>query len=537
MKTYVIAYDVGTTGVKTCLFSIGTSIELIASASQGYGLTILPDGGAEQNADEWWDAMCVTTARIFRKTEVRPEEIAGLSFCSQMQGVVVVDKEGKALRNPMSYMDQRSKEELKKGIAYGPQFAGANLAILAKSLYLTKAVTSSVKDPVWKYKWIEAHEPGVYQNIYKWLDVKEYLIGRCTGNFVMTEDSAYATLLYDTRKGHEGWSRSLCKTFGINMDHLPPVVKSTDQIGVLTEKAAAELGLPEGTPVFGGGGDASLIGVGAGAVRVGDTHIYSGTSGWVGTVVDRQVVDPVTMIASVVGAQPGRYHYFAEMETAAKCFEWVKDHLALDEVDIYLEKHDVTESHDTYEATYTSLYDFLSEVVSRVPAGSHGVIFTPWLHGNRCPFEDPNAAGMFFNLNIETGKSDLMRAVLEGIAFHLRWMLECEERKVHTSEAIRFVGGGALSPVTCQILADILNRPVETVDHPQNVGAVGAAAVAGVGLGLIRSVEDVRDFIPVTGTYYPTPENRAVYDRNYAVFQTLHKNNQKAFRALNGDHP
>ena len=155
----------------------------------------------------------------------------------------------------MSYMDQRAVEEIRKGIAYGIQIAGANIFKLLKSLRITGAVSTSVKDPMWKYKWIEAHEPENFARAHKWLDVKEYLIHRCTGRFVMTEDSAFATLLYDTRK--HMWSEPLCRTFGIRMEHLPEIISSSEQAGVLTEHAASELGLVPGTPVFGGGGDAS----------------------------------------------------------------------------------------------------------------------------------------------------------------------------------------------------------------------------------------------------------------------------------------
>lgn len=534
MSTYVIAYDVGTTGMKTCLFRIDNTITLLKGASMGYGLTVLPDGGVEQDVDDWWNAMCSTTKEIFASVDVKPEQIAGISFCSQMQGLVLVDKDCNALRPAMSYMDQRAKEELKKGIAHGPQVAGANIFMLLKYLKCTGAVSSSVKDPIWKYKWVEAHEPEVFKKIYKWLDVKEYLIARCTHKCIMTQDSAFGALLYDTRKGKEGWSKDVCDMLDINMDHLAPIVKSTDEVGGLTEQAAEELGLVAGTPVFGGGGDASLIGVGAGATNVGETHIYSGTSGWVSTVVDKQMVDVNAMIAAIVGAQDGKFNYFAEMETCGKCFEWVKDHLALDEVGIYLEKHDVTESREDYEAEYTSLYDYLSAVVDKVPAGSNGIIFTPWLHGNRCPFEDPNAAGMFFNLKMEDGKNAMIRSVLEGTCFHLRWMLECEASKTQTSNPIRFVGGGALSPVTCQMLADITGRTIETVASPQNVGAVGAAAVVGVGLGVIDDLSNVKDFIPAVAVYDPNPDNKAVYDKNYAAFRMLYKNNKKAFAILNG---
>lgn len=527
--TYLLAYDIGTTGVKTCLFGVEHTIELLAHASRSYPLYILPDGGAEQSGDDWWQGMCASTRELFTQTDVTPDQIAGISFCSQMQGLVLTDKDGVPVHRPMSYMDQRAKAEIKKGIAYGLQVAGANIFKLIPSLVITGAVSSSVKDPVWKYKWVEAHEPESFARAYKWLDVKDYLICRCTGAFTMTEDSAFATLIYDTRPGKQGWSRKMCRMFGVNAAHLPPIIRSTDKVGGLTEKAAAELGLAPGTPVFGGGGDSSLIGVGAGCVNVGDTHIYSGTSGWVITVTDRQMVDVTAMIAAITGAQSGKFNYFAEMETAGKCLEWVKDHLALDEVGIYLEKTAVTEG---YESTYTSLYSYLTDAVKDVPPGSGGVIFTPWLHGNRCPFEDPHATGMFFGVKLETGKTELIHAVLEGVFYHLRWMLECQDKKLKTSDPIRFVGGGALSPVSCRMLADILGRRIETVASPQNVGSVGAAAVTAVGLGIIPDLECVQAFIPAEHTYEPDQEKHRLYEPYYQAFKKLYKANQKLYKSI-----
>lgn len=527
---YVIAYDIGTTGVKTCLFSIDDKVNLVAGTYASYGLYILPNGGAEQDADEWWDALCTTTRRLLHETSVPKEQIAGISFCSQMQGLVLVGKDGKALRRPMSYMDQRSEDVFAKFGGKGIRVSGLGVGKLLKCLIQTTAAPTSVKDPVWKYTWVRENEPEIFAAIDKWLDVKEYLICRMTGERVMTKDSAYSTFLYDTRKGHWSFSPSLCREFGVNPAHLPRVIECSDKAGTLLAEAASELGLLEGTAVFGGGGDATLIGVGSGCTKPGQTHIYSGTSGWVSTVTEKQVVDIVSMIAAVVGAKTGRYNYFAEMETAGKCFEWVKEHLALDEIGIYLQKQDVTQG---LEAQYMSLYDYLSETVKKCPPGANGVIFTPWLHGNRCPFEDPDAAGMFFNIRLETGKTDMLRAVLEGICYHLRWMLECQDKKVSTSETIRFVGGGALSQVTCEMLADITGRTVETVNHAQDVGAVGAAMIAAVGLGIIPSIDEAGSFIKPKATYTPNPANRAVYDKNYGVFKRLHDANAKLFQTMN----
>ncbi|WP_034802364.1 FGGY-family carbohydrate kinase [Eubacterium sp. AB3007] len=526
---YILAYDIGTTGVKTCLFDVDDCISLVADASQGYPLYVLENGGAEQDAEDWWRGMCESTKEVLRKSGVECAVIRGLSFCSQMQGLVLVDREGNPVRRPMSYMDQRSGQELTAGIAHGVQIAGANVRKLLPSLWITGAVSSSVKDPVWKYKWVEAHEPELFRKVYKWLDVKDYLISRCTGNFTMTRDSAFGTLLYDNRPEHGEWSARLCSMFGVDREHLPEIIDATDVAGALTKQAAAELGLAPGTPVFGGGGDSSLIGVGAGSVEVGDTHIYSGTSGWVITVMDHRMVDVKSMIAAITGAQEGRYNYFAEMETAGKCLEWVRDHLALDEIGIYLKKKDVSEG---YEAQSVSLYDYMMETIREVPPGSGGVLFAPWLHGNRCPFEDAGATGMFLGIRLETGKTEMIRAVLEGVFYHLRWMLECQERKVKTSDPVRFVGGGALSPVACQMLADILGRRVETVERPQNVGSVGAAAVASVGLGLIPTLDAVKSFVPVAATYVPDPARHEAYEPYYKAFRSLYPSNKVLFHAL-----
>ena len=329
---YILAYDIGTTGMKTCLFQIADTISLVSSASKEYDLFLLPDGGAEQDPAQWWDAMATTTAKLLARTQLSPSQIAGISFSSQMQGVVLVDEKGNALRRAISYLDQRAKAELEAGIAHGFQIAGANIWKLLPSLRITGAVSSSVKDPLWKYKWVEAHEPEVFARTHKWLDVKEYIIGKCTGHLIMTEDSAYATFLYDSRPGKKTWSEKLCRLFGVTPQHLPSIVAVHDQVGTLTQEAAGHLGLSAGTPVFGGGGDASMIGIGSGCVETGDTHIYMGTSGWVSTIVDQQMVDTSSMMAAIVGAIPGKYNYFAEMETAGKALAWVKNGLALEEV-------------------------------------------------------------------------------------------------------------------------------------------------------------------------------------------------------------
>lgn len=527
---YILTYDIGTTGVKTCLFRMSQALELVQSASLEYSIQLLENGGAEQNPEDWWSALKKTTAQVLSQSNTDPSFIQGISFCSQMQGLVLVDSNFQTVRPAMSYMDQRATREMKEGILHGFKIEGINAIKLLLSLWITGAVAASVKDPIWKYKWVEKNEPEVFSKVKWWLDVKEFLIARCTKEAVMTRDSAFATFLYNSRVGKGNWSPLLCKLFGVRLDHLPKIVNSSDRVGGLTKEAAEFLGLKENISVFGGGGDASLIGVGAGAVAEGDTHIYAGTSGWISTVTKKRTVDIGARIASIVGAREGFYNYFGEQETSGKCLQWVKDHLALDEIDLYLEKKKIT---DGPEAIYESLFEFMFDSIKDTDPGSQGVIFTPWLHGNRCPFEDPKARGMFFNISLHTGKRVLIRSVVEGILFHKRWILELSNKKIPTSDTIRFVGGVARSGFICQVLADITGKTIERVVHPENVGAMGAAAIVAYGLGMIPKFEDIKSMIPIQDKWTPNLKHKKIYDRNFTVFKNLYKSNQNNFAILN----
>ena len=319
----IIIYDFGTSSLKTCLFEVDNGgIAVEASSNASYGLYVLENGGAEQDPGEWWQAICKTTKELFDKTEVKPEEISGIAFCAQMQGVVLVDENGRALRRAMSYMDCRGAKEFNDCMGKGiVKVSGCSLYKLLRNLRVNYAGSTSVKDPVWKYKWVENNEPELFAKVDKWLDVSDYLVSRCTGKIIRTADSAFATFLYDTRKGREGWNKGLLKMSKVKPEHLPPIINSTDLAGSLTEGAAKDLGLKPGTPVFGGGGDTTFVNIGAGCTAPGDTHIYVGTSGWVSTFLNHQTVDINAMITGVLSAIPGYFNYYAELETAGKCYE------------------------------------------------------------------------------------------------------------------------------------------------------------------------------------------------------------------------
>jgi xylulokinase len=527
----IIAYDIGTTGCKTCLYRFDGRLELEDSAMARYELRHVGGGGVEQDPEDWWKAMGETTREILGRRPSAASEVRGLSFCAQMQGLVLVDERLEPVRPAMSYLDRRAAGEQAQVLGRGLKIEGMNAAKLLTGLAVNGAVAASAKDPVWKYRWVRTHEPGNFARVRAWLDVKEYLIARATGKCVMTGDSAFATFLTGEKAGLPRWDPRLARMYGVDPSHLPRIIGATQEAGRLGPEAAAGLGLPEGILVFGGGGDASMIAVGSGATGLLDCHVYTGTSGWVSCSVDRRKTDVSGRIASIVGAQPGRYNYFAEQETAGKCLEWVRDHLAKDEIDLYLGKHSVV---DLPESRYRSLYDFLIEAIRQVPPGSGGALFAPWLHGNRSPFEDPNARGIFFNLGLETGKRAMIRAVVEGIIFHQRWLLETIEKNFRVNDGLRFCGGGALSPDIARIMADIMGRRILTVAEPQNCGAAGAAYSTAIGLGWLPGFDAVRSLVPIQGEFSPDPANSAAYGRNYLAFKRLYGRNRGLFAALNG---
>lgn len=529
-STYILAYDLGTTGNKSCLYRISNKIELIDAYLVEYPIYEMENGGVEQKAEDWWNAVCSSTKELLRRTTIQPSQIKGIAFSSQMQGSVIVDNNGNVLRNPMIYLDQRATEQIAKYLYKGVlKIDNWNAFIGLKSLIITGGLAATPKDPLWKYLWVKDNEPQIFKKIYKWLDVKDYLTFKCTGKFGMTYDSAHLTWLFDTRKNRLEWSKSLCKIFDVNMEHLPPVIKSTDIIGGLTKQSADQMGLIPGIPVFGGGGDTFLTAVGSGALDLYDTHIYIGTSGWVASNIDRRTVDITNFIASILGAIPGEYVYTAEQETSGACLQWVRDHLALDEIGMYLDAKHIADKNAQYE----SLYEYLNEVVKQTPPGAGGLIFTPWLHGNRSPREDAYARGMFFNISLSTGKRQMIRAVLEGVAFHKRWMLEAIEKKIPYQKSVRLVGGGAKSDVWCQIISDITGREIEVPKSPQHSGTIGAAIVCAVGLGLIKSFKQAKSFIPVEKIFKPRTEFKTLYDKSFNVFKQLYKQNKILFITMN----
>lgn len=496
---YLMTYDIGTSFIKTALTNITDKIEFVGATVVGTHNTTTNDGkGDEQNADEWWDTICRSTKELLKNHGISSDQIKGISFCSQLNGTVLVDGKGNVVRPPMTFLDRRAEKEFSEYFQNGLRLHGLNLWKLIKAIHHTKMVPAGAYSPIWKYKWVQHNEPENFEKVRHFLDVGDYMLYKTTGRFVRTEDSAFCSALNDCRDEHFGWSHAMAKAYGINERHLPGIVKCTDIVGHLSASIAEQMGLQEGTPVIAGAGDVSMVAIGSGNTQKNLTGIYCGTSGSVCTVVKREMQSSDIMMITIRGPNPSQKYFYGELETAGKCFAWAR--LLIGKID---------------ESQYT--YEECASLISKAAPGSRGLLFTPFLHGCKTPFENGDIRSSLSGISLETDKGDLLRAVVEGICFHFRWMLESQAQKCKISDTIRFAGGLARLNILGQILADITGHTIETVKHPQYVGALGAAAIAAIGLGKLK-FEDIHNYIEITNKYEPNPETHEIYNKFYKKY-------------------
>jgi xylulokinase len=307
----------------------------------------------------------------------------------------------------------------------------------------------------------------------------------------------------DSRPGRFRWSEPLLKKYGIDAAKLPQIKESTEVAGYLSRDVAQELQLPEGIPVMVGAGDMASAAVGSGAIHPGETHVYVGTSSWIGAHLPGRKKDLSHYMGSICSAQPDLYLCIAEQETASGCLEWIRNNVVREF------------SHDQ-----------LNEYVSTVEPGSGGVIFTPWLFGERSPLDDPQVRSGFYNLSLEHDRGHMARAVYEGVAVNIKWALTYFQDLVEKTaplNCIHLIGGGALSDVWCQIFADAFARPVWRMHNPLGAGARGAAAIALVGLKQFRTFSDIHHLITVDTVFKPVPEHIPIYEDILQEFQRIYK--------------
>jgi len=501
MDQYIIAHDVGTSANKAVL--VGTDGRIHGKCSAPYQVHYPGACRAEQEPADWWKAIVETTRGLLQQTGVSPSQILCVTHCTQMLGIVPMSAKTGSLGRAIIWLDSRASAQAQRMMR---KFIGARV------FALIAGAPMSGKDCIPKLLWLKDEEPNLYRKTDFFLDTNGYLLYRATGNMVMEWTGASAVGMDLKTKQ---WMKGVMRYVGLDPAKLPPLVRSTDKVGGLTPEAAGELGLLQGTPVIAGAGDAPCAAVGSGAVREGAGHICMGTSAWLGVVTSRRPKGKCG-VATIHSADPNKAFLIAESETAGGCLEWAAKHLY------------------SGDANASDVFAAMDRIVDKVPAGSHGLIFTPWMYGERAPIADCNARSSFLNLSGQHRREDMIRAVYEGVAYNIRWLVDIVSREFgFPLPKLRAIGGGAKSATWMQMLADVTHRRIETVPDPKEAGAVGAALVAAVGLGIYPSFEALESVTRVERTFEPREGNLKIHDAMFEFFRDSYGRLRPLYGRLN----
>lgn len=509
MTDYVLGVDLGTSGVKVALVS--TEGTVAAHASEPTELRLLPGGGAEQDPDDWWRAIVAATHRVL--ADINPHDVAAVCMSAQWGGTVAVDAAGRHVHPAVIWMDSRGARHSRRLTGGGITVPGTsyNARRLASWIRRTGGVPSPAgKDPVGQIAWLRHEQPDAHAAATWFLDVPEYLTMRLSGQAVAGFDTAALRWCSDNRDPDDvRWDPQLAARCGLDVATLPELRPPASVVGPIRPEVARELGLGEHVQVVTGTGDTTAAAVGAGTVLDRQAHLYVGTSAWLTCHVPAKKTDLRTSIASLPAVVPGRYWVATVQDVAGKALTWLADnvlHLAGD-----------------------SALGELNRLAAGVPAGSGGVVFTPWLNGERTPVDDHRIRGGWFNVSLATDQAALVRSVFEGVALNTRWMLDAVEGFVGKSvDGLTFVGGGAQSPLWCQIMADVLDRPIRQAVDPVLANARGAGLIGAVALGKL-SWPDIPAKVEIAATYEPDPTTWAAYDRSYKTFTGIYRRTKRLY--------
>ena len=488
---YVLAHDLGTTGDKATLFDESGALRGMAFAP--YDTCYLHAGWAEQDPREWWQSLCAATRRLLTETSVAANNIACVSFSGQMQGLVAVDARGKPLRNAIIWADHRATDMIAD--------------IDARRVYELSGHRLSASYTAAKARWLQVHEPDVAAETRAYLQAKDAMVARLTGVFATDRSDASCTNLNDIAGG--GWCPELLDLFEIPAAKLPAVYPSTAVVGEILREAAGETGLLAGTPVVIGGGDGSCAAAGAGAVAAGDAYMYVGSSSWIMATAAAPAWDPAMRTVTWAHVIPGLFVVGGAMQCGGASYQWARDLLGRD-------------LQSAAERAGASSFDLLNEEARTSPPGARGALFLPYLLGERSPRWNPHAKAAFFGLTMRHGRADLARAVLEGVAFNLRAILDAILGQGIPISGLRAIGGGAQSRLWTEILADVLQLPIHVLAIQEEATSMGAALAGGIGVGLWPDFGKVHEMARVERIATPTPENRLLYDRLYRLFDRLY---------------
>lgn len=507
-ERFVLAVDLGTGGPKVGLVSLAGRI-----AWQDHlhvATRHLPGGGAVQDAEEWWRLIVDAARRALAAGVAAPDAIAAVSCTAQWASLVPVDAEGRPVGDCLMWQDRRGGRHARK--RFGGRLGGYAPLALLRWVRRTGGMPSPAgNDPIGHMLYL-AHEAPEVDRAARWcLEPADYLTMRFTGVASASHASMIAFWLTDNRRLDVlRYDPALVRMAGIDVAKLPPLRPSGSIVGTVRDEVAAVLGLPRGVPVVAGTPDLHSAAAGAGAVRDFETHMALSTTAWIGLPVPFKKSALRRAIVSVPGLRPDRYLVANNHDTGGMCLRWLRENI--------LEG---------------AGYEALTALAAGSAPGSGGVLFTPWLAGERSPVTDRRARAGFHNLSLATARADLVRAVLEGVAYNNRWLHEAVEQFAgRRLDPIRIIGGGARSDLWCQIHADVMHRTIERAAEPLHTNLRGAALIAALALGAVRD-DDVRALVPAAATFTPDPANRAVYDRLYAEFPRLYHRQRRMFRRLN----
>jgi len=492
----LIGIDVGTTGAKTIL--IGMDGQVLASATVEYPLYTPKPLWAEQDPQDWWQATVESIRIVLGRSGIDPKEVKGLGLSGQMHGSVFLDEKNEVIRPAILWCDQRT----------AAQCDWITEKVGEKLLHEETAnpVLTGFQAP--KIIWLRQNEPENYAKLRKVLLPKDYVRFRLTGEYATEVSDASGTSMLNVKERR--WSDAVLERIGIPKGWLPEVYESPEISGKLTAQAAELTGLPKGTPVAGGGGDQAAGGVGNGIVRPGIISSTTGTSGVVFAYLDKPAVDPQLRTHTFCHAVPGKWHTMGVMLSAGGSLRWACDALCDAERSVA-----ALLDRDPYE--------IMTAEAEKAPVGCEGLIFLPYLSGERTPYPNPNARGVFFGLTLRCNRAYLVRSILEGVAFGLRDSFEIIKAMGVAIREVRASGGGARSALWRQIQADVTGQPHVRI-MPDEGAALGVALLAGVGTGLWSTVPEACEaVIKVVDSTDPVPENVKRYNDFYPIYQGLYQ--------------
>ena len=501
--SYLLGIDIGTSGTK--VIAIDEGGKLVASASVEYDYSSPKPLWAEQNPALWWDAVCDCCRRI--TAQIGNDDILGIGLSGQMHGLVMLDENGVVLRPAILWNDGRTQKQCDEITA----------TVGLETLVAETANPALTGFTAPKILWVRQNEPATYDATRMMLLPKDYVRYQLTGEFATEVSDASGTLLLNVPRRQ--WSHVVCDKLGIDRNLLPRVYESTEISGHISARAAELTGLKIGTPVVGGGGDQAAGAVGNGIVQSGIISVTTGTSGVVFAFADTPAVDPQLRMHTFCHAVPNKWHVMGVMLSAGGSLRWYRDTLARSEKSVA--------AHMNIDA-----YELIAREADTVGAGSEGLLFLPYLSGERTPHPDPLARGAFVGLTVRHTKAHMARAVLEGVSYGLRDSLEIMKTMGVSIGNVRCSGGGAKSSVWRQIQADVFGYPLSTIAIDEGP-ALGVALLAGVGTGIYGSVEEACSaVVKVSRGASVIEENVRVYNDYYRVYGELYPALKATFGAL-----